>query len=172
MGLSLLIHKTGKAQGDGQGLCYLGQSLEWDFGCSGRTRVLSIPLGIEVPLTEFSQKPLISNILSPVLLKCKGMMNLSNIETVPLRLPVIPGSHTKVFRLTHADPWGIPEEAGVLQDLCQQHPHSPIPQGVGITGTMQSEVLIRSHTNQGQQWGQRGWGDREAGSVRGLGKSF
>lgn len=51
--------------------------MSWVFGCLGRTVVLSIPLRIEVPLTEFSEKPLISNILSPVLLKCYGMLNLA-----------------------------------------------------------------------------------------------
>lgn len=46
----------------------------------GQDKCPDIPLGAEAPLAEFSKKPLISNILSPVLLKCNGMLNLATYE--------------------------------------------------------------------------------------------
>lgn len=77
MGLSFLIYKTGEAVGDGQGLCHLGQSMEWPWpGALAAQPPWAHHYEWGHQLQGFLGN-LISNILSHVLLKCNKMPNVS-----------------------------------------------------------------------------------------------
>lgn len=102
--ISFLIHKTRKAE------VMAKVSGTWDSPWSGHVPGLWL-LGQDSCLehstvngdtfTGFSEKSLISNILSPVFLKHNEMLS---IQAVTLNQLVTPGSHIKVFHLTQKDP--------------------------------------------------------------------